>query len=494
MANNADTKGLAKRSFRAASWVLIFQFASQFAQILIGIYMARLLAPSDYGILGLLTIFWSVSHVFINGGFGQALLQRKEVTQTDLSSVFYYNLFLGLVCCALMIIAAPWIARFYHQPILQKTIMVSAWALPIGSLGAVQQVILGRELKQGFVTASRLIGIVVSGIIALYLAKLGYGVWALVWQSFIATACGTCFVFIFVRWIPHLEFSIKSLKSLFRFGSRLLIAGLIEALFVNINNIFIGKLYTPRILGYYEQARRYSTLWPLSIQGAISQVLFPAFSKIQDDLERLKKAFERALNVSVCAIVFPAYLLCTLSRPFIEIILTPKWLPCIPYMWLLTCSVVLYPIHVLNLQVLNSRGRSDLFLRLEIVKKLLAVVSVLVMFLWGIVPMLIASIAFSLMSAYLNSYYVGKDLGYTFLKQLNIYIPYVMLSVVSCVISHAVNSVVYMFSPWTGLILSALAGSASYCALNMFFCTAAYGEVRLLVISIFEDKNKISVG
>ena len=480
----SNDKNLAKRSFRAASWVLIFQFASQFVQILIGICMARLLMPSDYGILGLLTIFWSVSQVFINGGFGQALLQRKKVTRIDLSSVFYYNLFLGLICCFFMIIAAPWIADFYHQPILRKTIMVSAWALPIGALGSVQQVILGRELKQGYITASKLIGIIVSGVIALYLARLGYGIWALVWQAFIATACGTVFVFLFVRWIPHLEFSFKSLKSLFHFGSRLLVAGLIDAFFLNIYNVFIGKFYSARILGYYEQARRYSTLWPLSIQGAISQVLFPAFSKIQDDLERLKNAFERALNLSVFAVVFPAYLLCTLSRPFIELVLTPKWLPCIPYWWLLTCSIVLYPIHVLNLQILNARGRSDLFLKLEIVKKIFMLLSVVVLIIWGIIPMLLIRIVLSVISAYLNSHYAGKNMGYSLLRQLEVCLPYVLLSLVSCSVAYCVYKLIYTLSPWSGLVFSAIAGAICYFLLNLTFNTTAYKEIRSLLFSV----------
>ncbi len=476
-----DDKNLAKRSFKAASWVLIFQFASQGIQLLLGICMARLLSPDDYGVLGMLAIFWAVSHMFINGGFGQALLQRKEVTETDLSSVFYYNIFLAFLCCGIMIVSAPWIADFYRQPILRQTIMVSAWTLPIGALGSVQRVILGRNLKQGFITASHLVAIPISGGVALYLAWRGYGVWALVWQTFVSTACGTIAVFLFVRWVPKLVFSLKALGSLFQFGSKLMIAGLLDAFFVNIYNVAIGKFYQAQTLGYYEQARRYSSLWPHSIQGAISQVLFPAFSKIQDDLPRLKEAFKRALCVSVLAIAFPAFLLCTLSRPFIELVITPKWLPCIPIWWLLTCTIVLWPIHVLNLQLLNARGRSDRFLYLEIFKKCLSLVSVAVLIFFGLYPMLVFGIFSSLTSAYLNSYYTGKEINYGLFSQLRDVSIYAVIAALACFGAWAFYRLVYPFASWVGFIGGACVGCALYVALNFGFKTAAFFDLLGIV-------------
>jgi len=477
----SDDKNLAKRSFKAASWVLIFQFASQGIQLLLGICMARLLSPDDYGVLGMLAIFWAVSNVFIQGGFGQALLQRKEITETDLSSVFYYNMFLAFLCCGIMLASAPWIAEFYRQPILRQTIMVSAWALPIGALSSIQRVILGRRLQQGFITASQLAVIPISGGVALYLAWRGYGVWALVWETFVSTACGTIFVCLFVRWIPKLQFSWKALGSLFQFGSKLMIAGLLDAFFANLCNVVIGKFYQAQTLGYYEQARRYSSLWPHSIQGAIAKVLFPAFSKIQDDLPRLKGAFKRSLSASVLAIVFPAFLLCTLSRPFIELLITSKWLPCIPIWWLLTCTIVLWPIHVLNLQLLNARGRSGRFLQLEIIKKCLALVSVAVLIFFGLYPMLVWGIFSSLTSAYLNSYYSGKEIDYGLFRQLRDVAIYAVLAALACFGAWGFYRLLYPYAPWVGFVGGACVGCVLYVALNFRFKTSAFFDLLGIV-------------
>lgn len=495
-AGQDDDKNLAKRSFKAAGWALIIQFATQFIQILLGICMARLLSPDDYGVLGMLAIFWAVGTVFITGGFPQALMQRKEVSDVDYSSVFYYNMAISFAVCFAMLAAAPWIADFYGQPILRQTIMVSAWTLPIAASVSIQRVILSRKLKQAFMTISSLFAVLISGAIALLLAWRGYGVWALVWQNFTYVTFSSIFVFAFVRWIPKLTFSLKALASLFQFGSKLLLAGLLDAIFVNMYNAVIGKYYKAETLGFYEQARRYSTLWPHSIQGAISSVLFPAFSKIQDDVPRLRAAFKRSLAVSVFAIIFPSYLLCVLSKPFIELVLTPKWLPCVPYWWLLTCTIVLYPIHLLNLQLLNSRGRSDIFLYLEIIKKCLAVVSVCILIFKGIIPMLLFGILSSFICAYLNSYYTSKEIGYGLGKQLRDIFPYALLAAVACFAAWGCYRVIYPWSPWCGLILPAGIGCVAYIGLNVALKTSAFVDLasitgsRLPALARFCSKQK----
>ena len=476
-----DDKGLAKRSFKAASWVLIAQFSTQFIQLLLGICMVRLLSPKDYGILGMLAIFWAVSNVFISGGFSLALIQRKEITQTDLCSVFYYNMLLSLLCCFIMIGASHWIAEFYNQPILEKTIKVTAWTLPISALGSVQSILLSRDLKQGFITISGLIAVIISGIAALILAWKGYGVWALVWRGFIASLCTTIIVFSFSRWIPRLIFSITRLKELFGFGSKLMLSGLLNNIYNHINSVVIGKFYPVETLGYYERAHGYVCLWPMSIQSAISQVLFPAFSKIQDDKDRLKKAFKRSLAISIFVVVFPSFMLCVLCRPFIELILTAKWLPCIPYWWLLTCTICLWPIHVLNLEVLKSIGRSDIFFKLEILKKCLSTVSLFILIFAGIFPMLIAGIFCSLISAYLNSFYVGKYLSYSLFQQFKDIGIYFILSMISCTALWLVYHFTYPLNQWCGFILAVITGLVCYLTLNRLLLTSAFTDLHNLI-------------
>lgn len=513
--SGSDDKNLAKRSFKAASWVLAFHFGDEFFRIAIAIFLARWLLPEDFSVLGVLTVFWTVSQVFIQGGFAQALTQRKEISQTDLSTVFYYNIVLALLLCFGMIGMAPFLADFFERPILAETIKVSAWYLPISALSTTSRVLLGRQLRQAYATISHMFASIISGAVALILAYKGYGVWALVWQSFLLYSLSSIFILFYVRWIPSLVFSWKSFTGLFNYGSKLLLAGLLDKLFMNLNNVFIGKFEAKATLGFYEQARRYATLWPQSIQGSVQGVFFPAFSKIQDDLPRLRAAFKRALCASVMIVVFPSFLICALSRPFIELVLTPKWLPCLPFWYLLTCTIVFYPIHALNLELLKARGQSGKFLMLELCKKGLALVSVFVLLQFGVVAMLSFGVVSSAICAYLNSYYTGVEIHYGLFKQLKDISIYVVLSVVSCVLAwgtyaglwnlgdlewlatrdltgwawcgklasffnigdgSVIEGVAYV-AHWSAFILGAVVGCGSYILFNIVCKTAAFYDV-----------------
>lgn len=486
----ADDKNLAQRSFKAASWVLVFQFATQFIQLFLGICLARLLCPEDYGILGMLAIFWTISQSFIDGGFGSALIQKKEVTEEDYCSVFYYNLLLSFLFCFAMIAAAPWLADFYHQPILRKTVIVSAWTLPIGAVVSIHHKILQRSLRQGLNSFIGLVTLPISGCVALYLAWKGYGVWALVWQPVVAAIFRSLLLMVFVRWTPKLIFSFSALKSLFGFGSKMLASGLLEGFFSNLNSLVIGKFYDARLLGFYSKAKTYANLWPCSVQGAISGVLFPAFAKMQDDQTRLKAAFRRSLRMSVFVVVFPSYLFCTLSRPFIELILNPRWLPCIPYWWMITCVVIFWPIHVLNVQLLSARGRSDLFLGLEIIKKVLALFSVSVLIFFGLMPMLSFGIFSSALCAYLNSYFTGRDLRYGLFHQLRDVSIYVILAIAACALAWGAYALIYPHSPWLGLIIPAALGCLCYGGSNLLLKTEASTDFIRLVVGRFPFLQK----
>ncbi|MDD3469321.1 MAG: lipopolysaccharide biosynthesis protein [Thermoguttaceae bacterium] len=435
--------GLAQRSVIAASWVLMIQFFQRFVGIFLGILMARILMPSDYGILGLLAVFWAVCDVFIAGGFGTALIQKKDVTRIEYNTVFYYNMLLSCICCGLMLFAAPWIASFYEQPILVPIIRVTAWTLPISSLVSIQRVMLMRKLEQRVLSLVSLISFAVSGGLGLYLAYHGFGVWTLVWQSVSSTVCNAMLVFLFVRWIPRLEFSLAALRQMFQFGSKLMFSGLLDCVFVNLYNVTIGKIYSTQALGYYERAKSYASLWPTSIQSTISSVLFPAFSQMQDDLPRLKSAFQRALVVSTSVIVFPSLLLCVLSRSFVELLITAKWLPILPFWWMLTFNFLQWPFHVLNLQLLMARGRSDRFLYLEIIKKGLTIVNILSTFRFGLFWMVLGMMVTSSISLYLNSYYTTKEIDFPLRKQLSSCISSLWYAIVSCAVAWGVNWLIY---------------------------------------------------
>lgn len=487
----ADDKNITRRSFKAAGWVLIIQFTMQFVQILLGICMARLLTPEDYGTIGMLSIFWAISEVFIAGGFGQALIQRKEITETDLCSVFCYNIFLSFLCFALMNLSARRIALFYGQDVLEPMIRIMAWTLPISALSAVQRVFLSRQLKQFFVTVSTLVSNLTAGLIAILLAQRGAGVWALVWQRVIASILFTVSVFLFVRWIPKPKFSFKALASLFSYGSKLLAIDLLDAFVMNFTNAVIGKRETKATLGFYTRSKLFARLWPFSVQGAIATVLFPAFSKIQDDFPRLRSAFRRSLALSTFATIFLSLLLCVLCRPIILLFLGEKWLPCIPFWWLITFTVLFFPIQMLNVQLLKAMGRSDLYLLLEILKKILYAVQIVILIRWGIMPMLWSEIAFSLVCVYMNSYFTGRDLQYGLFAQIRDFSPYALITAPACLFAWELYWIIARISPWAGLITGAFAGIFVYLALNRIFKTPALHEFVTLAGSKFPVIKKI---
>ena len=471
--HGADDENIARRSFKAAGGVMAAQFIMQFIQIFLGICMVRILTPEDYGTIGMISIFWAIGAVFVGGGFGQALIQQKEITETDLCSVFYYNVLISLACCGLMIGFARPIALFYGMPVLERLVRLMAWTLPIKALASVQGVLLARQLKQFLITVGTLISQLIAGLFALYLAWRGKGVWALVWQQVISAVLFTLILFSFVRWVPKLNFSFKALASLFKFGSNLLVVGLLDAFVMNFTNMVVGKCGDAKTLGFYSRTINYVRLWPFSVQGAIAGVLFPAFSKIQDDSPRLLAAYRRALAVSSFAVVFLPLLLCVLCKPIILLVFGEKWLPCIHYWWLITASAIFFPIQMLNVQLLKAVGRSDLYLLLEILKKCLYAVQIAVLIIWGIIPMLICEIAVSLLCVYMNSYFTGRSLHYGVLSQLRDFLLYAVISVPSCVVAWGFYRAASLVSPWAGLIFALFVGTVVYLALNRFFKTAA---------------------
>ena len=487
----ADDKNLTQRSFKAASLVLVFQFAGEFIQLFLGICMARLLCPEDFGVLGMLEIFWAIGRVFVDGGFGLALIRKKEVTEEDYCSVFYYNLFLSLLFCLLMACSASWIAEFYHQPILKKTILVSIWTLPLGASIVIHNKILQRSLRQGLNALISMATIPISGGIAVYLAWKGYGVWALVWQPVISAFCRALLFYRFVKWRPRLIFSFKSLKSLFGFGSKILVTQLLNVIFWNLHSLVIGKFYNASLLGYYSRARNYANYWPKGVQAAIATVLFPAFSKMQDDIPRLKKAFRRSLGMSIFVVVFPSYLLCVLSKPLVELVLTPRWLPCVPYWWMLTCTIVFWPINVLNVQLLQARGRSDLYLLLEVIKKVLLVISIVILAFYGLMAMLWFGLFSSVLGAYLDSYFTGRELGYGLFRQLGDVMIYVVLSLVSCALAWGSYALIYPHAHWIGLIVPTAIGCICYVGMNLLLKTSASAEFIQLVVGRFPRTKRL---
>jgi len=471
---------LRQKTIHALFWSFLERMGQQGIQFFISIILARLLLPEEFGLIAMLTIFMAIAQSFINSGFGQALIQKQDVTHIDECSIFYFNIFVGILAAACLCLAAPRIAAFYNQPLLTPLTYALSLNLIINAFGLVQTTLLTKHIDFKTQLKVSMIATMLSGTIGVTMAYKGFGVWSLVVQSLTSTLFRTILLWFFNTWRPSLIFSLTSLRTMFAFGSRLLASGLLDTLFTNIYLVVIGKLFSPVSLGFYTRAKGLQQLPVSNLSSIISRVTFPVFSSMQDDKPRLKRGVRKALTMLVM-INFPLMVgLAVVAKPLVIVLLTEKWLPCVPYLQLLCAVGMLYPLHVINLNVLNAQGRSDLFFRLEIFKKVFITVSILATYRWGIEAMLLGQIVTSCIAYYLNSYYSGKILKYPIFEQIKDLFPYLAASVV-------MGSFIWILGKYMsmgpGLILVAqiVAGILSY----FIFCSVMrfeyFMEVRNMV-------------
>ncbi|MBW2662678.1 MAG: lipopolysaccharide biosynthesis protein [Deltaproteobacteria bacterium] len=420
--------GLKNKTLHALFWSFFERIGQQGVQFIISIILARLLLPEQFGLIAMLTIFMAIAQSFINSGFGQALIQKQDATHIDECSIFYFNILVGFFAAGLLCLAAPWIAGFYNQPLLVPLTYALSLNLIINAFGLVQITLLTKHIDFKTQLKVSVIATVISGTIGVTMAFNGFGVWSLVAQSLSGNLFRTALLWLFNTWRPSLVFSFVSLRGMFAFGSKLLCAKLIATIFNNIYLIVIGKMFSATDLGFYSRAKGLQQLPVDNISGIVSRVSFPVFSSVQDDKPRLKRGVRKAL-LMLAMVNFPLMIgLAVVARPLVMVLLTEKWAPCIPYLQLLCVVGILYPVHVINLNVLTAQGRSDLFFRLEILKKILIVIAISVTYRWGIIAMIYGQIVTSCLGYFLNAYYTGKMLDYPITEQIQDLIPSLALA------------------------------------------------------------------
>lgn len=410
--------GLRERSLKAVIWSSADTFGRQGIQFVTSVLLARLLTPTEFGLVGMIVVFLAVASTFVDSGYSSALIQRDVVTQEDKTSVFVFNISAGLGMAAMMFWAAPAIARFYAQPILTGLTRLLALNLFISACGSVQFALLRRQLDFKTQWKVGMVATAVSGAVAVVLAWRGYGVWSLAIQANISALITTLLVWLLVAWRPSGKASIKSLRSMFGFGSRVLASGLLGTVFERVQLLLIGKVFGAADLGYYTRA--YSTQqMPASLfQTIVSKVTFPMFSTIAGDRERLKAAMRKCL-MTIGAVVIPMMAgLALMARPAVIVLFGARWLPCVPYLRILALAGALYPLHVANLDVLMAAGRSDLFLRAEVVKKVLIAVGLAVTVPISVMAMVWAMLVVSMVCYGVNVAYAQGAIDYNIFAQI----------------------------------------------------------------------------
>jgi teichuronic acid exporter len=474
---------LKQKTISGLFWSFTDSFASQGVQFFVGIVLARILSPRDFGLIGMLTIFIAVSQSFIDSGFTSALIRKNICTDDDYSTVFYYNIIVSLILYLLLFLFSNAISIFFKEPQLKFLIQVLGIGLIFNSLSIIQRTILTKELNFKLQMRISVIASIGSGVLAISMAYYRFGVWSLAVLT-ISRFGFTSFLFwIWSSWRPLRIFSKNSFNELFSFGSKILVSGLIDTLYRNVYYLIIGKFFSVVELGYYTRADQFQTLPSQNLNGVISRVSFPVLSNIQNDILQLKAAYKKLIK-STMLITFVLMLgLAAVAKPIVITLIGEKWLPSVIYLQMLCFVGMFYPLHALNLNMLQVKGRSDLFLRLEIIKTIIAIPTIIIGIFFGIKIMIVGMMVNTIIAYYLNSYWSGKLIAYPFFEQVKDILPAFCLALVINGLVFLV-SIIINLSPVIMLFLQILTGAI----LTFGFCELLSFKDYLFLKGILTDE------
>ncbi len=470
---------LKEKTVSGVTWTAIDQFSNQGIQFIIAILIARVLSPTDYGVIAIVMIFTNIVSVFVGSGFGTALIQRRDISREECSSVFFFNMGMSLLFYGGLYLCAPYIARFFAMPPLTPVLRVLGLIVITNAVSMIQVTLLNRDIdfkKQALVNLS---SFAVSGAFGLYLAYTGYGVWALVGQTLSRSVAMAVIYWAATSWRPLMRCALRDLRGLWGYSSKLLASGLLDSIFSNLQPFLIGKFYTAADLGFYSQGRRFPALLAPNITMVVQRVTFPALATIQDDTERLRAAYRKVIMV-VMFVIFPVMLtLAVVAAPFVELILTAKWLPAVPYLQVICLAMMLYPLHAINLNICMVKGRTDLFLKLEIIKKVIGVALVAAAIPFGVFAIAASELVHSIVCLYFNLKYNGDLIGYSFTAQIKDIASTFTLALTAAALAGSI-SLLTISSLWFLLPLQVLVAIGTYLLLCRFFKLSAYAEVRAI--------------
>ncbi|MFQ6808289.1 MAG: lipopolysaccharide biosynthesis protein [Blautia sp.] len=454
-----------KRAFTSMLWKIIERFSTQGVSFFVSIILARLLLPKDYGTVALTAVFINISNVFVQCGLGTALIQNKDVKNEDYSLVLYFSWIISAILFVGLFVLAPFIGEFYHDNHVVNIIRVLGGTLFITSVNSVEHAYISRNLQFKKLFFSTLIGTIFSAVIGISLAYLNFGVWALVVQQIVALSCDTICLWLMIDIRLVRSFNIQRLKVLMKFGINLLISNLIETIYNNSYNLVIGKFYNSTMLGLYNKGYQFPNLIVTNVNSPIQSVLMPVLSKSQEDRKHLKSMIRRSVSIS-SFLIFPAMMgLAGIAEPLIKLTLTEKWIECVPFLQISCLTLAFWPIHIANLQAINAVGRSDIYLKLQIIKKIMGIGVLIFTIPLGIMGMAWGQAIVSISSLGINAYPNKKIIGYSIKKQLIDTIPYFLLSLIMGI----AISYISLTSNLLTIILQIVVGVLIYLILSYIF-------------------------
>lgn len=455
---------------------------------IIQLVLARILTPSDYGVITMLTVFIAVSQVFVQSGLNTALVQRMDTKNDDYSSVFWISLFTATILYVVLFVFSPFIASFYKMPELAPVLRVLALILFPGAFNSIQNAKVQREMKFKQLLYCTIISALISGIIGVIMAYCGLGCWALVGQQLSNQILVCITLMFFIKWHPTINFSFNRVQVFFSFGWKLMLSALIDTIYQNLTNLVVGKKYDSKTLGFYNRGNQFPNVFVTNINGSIQSVMLPTLSKHQNDTTKMKSMMRRSI-VTSSYILFPLLMgLAVCAEPLISLLLTDKWLPCVPYLRIFCFIYAFWPIHTANLQAINALGRSDKFLQLEIIKKVYGLIVLVVTVFCFKSPMAIAvgSAITSVVSCFVNAHPNKKLLNYSYLEQMKDIFPPIFMSFV---MGGAVYAITFLqFNSILTLLIQIPVGILLYWGLSKLLHIESY-EYIVGILKSFRKKK-----
>lgn len=476
---------LRKKTLDGLVWTFAQQFGVQFINFGISIVLARLLLPAEFGLIGMIAIFIAIGASLVDSGMASSLIRTKDPDNLDYSTVFFTNLAVSIIVYIVVFFAAPYIAEFFTQPILKNIIRVYCLTFIIGAFSTVQSTKLNKEMNFKTQMMINLPSLIASGILGIYLAYSGYGVWSIVYMNLFQISAATIQLWIYSRWTPSFVFDRERLRTHFNFGYKLTLSGMLNTIVKNIYNIIIGKYFSAAQLGFFIRAKSMQELPVINISNALNKVTYPMFASIKDDDEKLRSVYRQLLQVIFFVIAPILMLLIVIAEPLFRFLLTEKWLPSVPYFQILCISGIVAPLTAYNLNILLVKGRSDRFLRLEVIKNILTILGVLLAIPFGIYGLLWSLVGIGLITFVINAHYCGKMLNFSLLNQMSDIFPTFLITIAGAAIAFIFDRFALggVKSDLLHLIFVSLLFGSIYLALSFIFKVSAFLNLKSLIKS-----------
>lgn len=481
-------QSLKDKTVKGVGWSAIDNVIQYVVSFVVSIVLARLLSPDDYGLIGIITIFTAICTVLLGGGLGAGIIRKKDVSDDDYSTAFIVNLCMSIFLYAIIFFCAPLIADFFNRDELVSLTRVSSLGLIIGALAIVQQTRLTKQIDFKTQTKISLIASSSSGIIGIVMALFGCGVWSLVAQGLSSQVLRTILLWCFNRWSPRFRFSKKSFNELFGFGWKLMISSLLDSIWKELYQVIVGKFYSPATLGQYTRAKGFSQLFSSNLTAVIQRVTYPVLSDIQNEKNRLVSAYRRIIKTTMFITAICMLSLGAISEPLLYCLIGPKWHEAAVYLPLICIAGSLYPLHAINLNMLQVQGRSDLFLFLEVIKKVIGLAPLFVGAFVGILPMLYVNLVTGLIAFFLNSFYSGRLIGYSSLNQIKDVAPSYGIAII---IALSMFFLKYLpFSYWVILPIQLTVGMSVFFIICYLFKIEEFEEIKIIITPYFRSIHK----